>query len=266
MRATLLACGVWLILLAAQPVGAEPVVVRRTEGLVHGFLALRALDGTHLANGDLIQVARGIRVTSHLVFRFTDGSIHDETAVFTQRGVFRLVSHHLIQKGPTFPRQLEMTVDASGGRVTVKSSDDDGTKTRSERLTVPIDLSNGMTLTLLKNLRADGPLPTVSMIAATPAPRVVTLAISHAGDDPFTTGGAGRQAIHYVVKVEIGGLAGLLAPLVGKQPPDTHVWILGGEAPAFVKSEGPMYLGGPRWRIELVSPVWPALRNEPRDK
>jgi len=50
---------------------------------------------------------------------------------------------------------------------------------------------------------------------------------------------------------------GLVAPLVGKQPADTHVWILGGEAPAFVKSEGPLYVGGPIWRIELASPIWP---------
>jgi hypothetical protein len=59
-----------------------------------------------------------------------------------------------------------------------------------------------------------------------------------------------------VIKIDIGGLTGLIAPLVGKQPPDTHVWILQGEAPAFVKAEGPMFLGGPIWRIELASPVW----------
>jgi hypothetical protein len=47
-----------------------------------------------------------------------------------------------------------------------------------------------------------------------------------------------------------------VAPLIGKQPPDSHVWILEGEAPAFVKSEQPLYNGGPVWRIELVSPVW----------
>jgi len=46
-------------------------------------------------------------------------------------------------------------------------------------------------------------------------------------------------------------------PLVGKQPPDSHVWILGGEAPAFVKAEQPPYNEGPVWRIELTSPVWP---------
>jgi hypothetical protein len=85
----------------------------------------------------------------------------------------------------------------------------------------------------------------------------VKLVIVGAGEEPFSIGDSPRKAIHYVVKVEIGGVAGLVAPLVGKQPPDTHVWILGGEAPAFVKSEGPLYTGGPSWRIELTNPTWP---------
>jgi hypothetical protein len=29
------------------------------------------------------------------------------------------------------------------------------------------------------------------------------------------------------------------------------------EAPAFVKSESPLYPGGPLWRIELTGPTWP---------
>jgi hypothetical protein len=33
------------------------------------------------------------------VFRFKDGSRHDETAVFSERQQFRLVRDHLIQKG-----------------------------------------------------------------------------------------------------------------------------------------------------------------------
>jgi hypothetical protein len=87
----------------------------------------------------------------------------------------------------------------------------------------------------------------------------VKLTIAPQGEDPFSIGGSRRRATHYVVKVEIGGVAGLMAPLMGKQPPDTHVWILGGEAPAIVKSEGPLYVGGPIWRIELASPVWPRV-------
>jgi hypothetical protein len=34
------------------------------------------------------------------------------------------------------------------------------------------------------------------------------------------------------------------------------VWVLEGEAPTLLKSEGPLYEGGPVWRIEQISPVW----------
>src|SRR5688572_28904158 len=97
------------------------------------------------------------------------------------------------------------------------------------------------------------------MVAATPKPRLVKLVIAPAGEEPFTIAGSPRKAMHYVVKVKIGGLAGLIAPLLGKQPEDSHVWVLGGDAPAFVKSEGPLFMGGPSWQIELVSPAWPRV-------
>jgi len=253
---------------AVATVAAEPVRVRYPEGLVHGFLVLRTTDGNIVANGDLFQHAAGGRVTSRLVFRFKDGSIRDETAVFTQRGRFRLVSDHLIQKGPTFEQPLEMTINAASGRVVVKHTNDHGEeKVEDERMHLPDDLANGMILLVLKNVPPGGVPPTLSMIAATPKPRIVKLKITAAGEDAFSLAGNRRSARHYVVKIEIGGVAGLVAPLVGKQPPDSHVWILEGEAPAFVKSEGPLHLGGPIWRIELVSPTWPddpARTSEPR--
>jgi hypothetical protein len=228
--------------------------------LVHGFLVLRTLAGDTLADGDLIQVARGDRITSRLVFHFKDGSVHDETVVYSQRRNFRLLTDHLVQKGPAFQHPMDVSIDGPTGQVTVRSSDDDGKeKVVTERLNLPPDVANGLVLTLLKNVQSDASQLTVSMVAATPKPRLVKLAITAQGEEPFSVGGSSRKATHYVVKVEIGGAAGLVAPLLGKQPPDTHVWILGGEAPAFVKSEGPLFFGGPIWRIELVSPVWPRL-------
>ena len=239
---------------------AAPVAVRHTEGLVHGFLVLRTLAGETLADGDLTQIARGDRVTSQLVFRFKDGSVHDETAVFSQRRNFRLLNDHLVQKGPAFPHPMEVSIDGSTGQVTVRSTDDDGKeKVATEHLDLPPDAANGLVLTLLKNIRSDASQTKVSMVAATPKPRLVKLAITPQGEEPFSVGGSSRKATHYVVKVEIGGAAGLVAPVLGKQPPETHVWILGGEAPAFVKSEGPLFFGGPVWRIELMSPAWPRL-------
>jgi hypothetical protein len=40
------------------------------------------------------------------------------------------------------------------------------------------------------------------------------------------------------IVILVARVSGRVLPLLGKQPPDTHVWILGGDAPAFVKSEG----------------------------
>ncbi len=82
-----------LVLLVAvsfspRPASAGPVVVRFTEGVTHGFPVMRSLDGERLASGDLTQVARGPVVESRLVFRFRDGSVYDETVVFSQREVF----------------------------------------------------------------------------------------------------------------------------------------------------------------------------------
>jgi hypothetical protein len=246
-----------LIIVHAAVLVGEPVRVRHSEGLVHGFLSLRTLDGTLLADGDLLQSAVGSRVTSRLVFHFKDGSLHDETAVFSQRQQFRLISDHLVQKGPAFPKPVDMKIDTSTGQVTVRYTEDKGEqKVATEQMKLPLDLANGLVLTLLKNARPDAPPKSVGMVAATPKPRLVKLEISSAGEEPFTTGGMGRRATHYVVHVDIGGLSGLIAPLVGKQPPDSHVWILGGDTPAFVKAEQPFFLGGDVWRIELVSPTW----------
>ena len=253
--ALLLAC---TSLFQPMPMLGEPVAVRYSEGLIHGFLVLSNESGERLADGDLIQTARGDRVTSRLVFHFKDGSIHDETAVFSQRRSFRLLSDHLIQKGPVFQHPMDLSIDAASGKVEVHTTADDGKeKVISEHLGLPPDVANGMVLLLLKNIPSGATLTRVSMLATTPKPRLVKLAIAPRGEEPFSIAGSNRKATHYVVHVEIGGAAGLVAPLLGKQPPDIHVWILGGAAPAFVKSEGPLYFGGPIWRIELASPVWP---------
>jgi hypothetical protein len=251
-------CGAALLsaLALASVSTGEPVRVKYAEGLVHGFLVLRDLDGSLLANGDLLQVARGDRVTSRLRFRFKDGSLHDETTVFSQRGHFRLISDHLVQKGPSFPQPLDMQLNA-GGNVTVRYTNKDGeAKQESEHLELPADVANGLIPVLLKNVAPAEPPAAFAFVAATPKPRLVKLAIASAGEERFTIGGEARTATRYVLKVELGGLTGLLAPLVGKQPPDSYVWILHGEAPAFLRAEQPFYSDGPVWRVELASPAW----------
>jgi len=235
-----------------------PVTVRYVEGLLHGFLLMRTTDGNIIAEGDWLQTVHGDQVTTRLVFHFKDGSLQDETTVFSQRKQLRLLSNHLIQKGPAFKTPMDLTVDGVTGNVTVHSADDKGKANEAtERLNLPADLANGMVPTLLKNLPSSTTQLSLSMVIATPKPRLIKLAISAAGEEPFAIGPSTYKAVHYVVRVELGGVAGVVAPLVGKHPQDSHIWIMGGTAPTFLKSEGPQFEGGPSWRIELASPSWP---------
>jgi len=244
------------------PLRAANVPLRYKEGLTHGFLVLSTLDGNPIAVGDLEEVVRGRRVTNHLVYHFKDGSVQDETTVFSQGRSFRLITYRLIQKGPSFPHPSDLSIATSSGQVTVRYSDDKGNeKVDTERMKLPTDLANGMVLTLLKNLGSNpGPFE-LPIVISTPKPRLVKLQISSQGTEPFALVGAKREAARYVIKVDIGGVTGVLASLFGKQPPDAHLWIIGGDAPTFVKSETLSYPGGPVWRTELVSPVWPKTES-----
>jgi hypothetical protein len=237
---------------------ADPVPVRHAQGTFHGFLVLKTLEGETIAAGDLIQVAHGEQITSRLTFHFRDGSLDDETTVFTQRKVFRLISDHHIQRGPSFTKPLDMLINAATGQIT--SRDKDG-KTTQDHFDLAPDVANGLPLVLLLNLDPTAPPTRLSMIAPTARPRLVHILLAGEEDDPLSIGGIRHKATNFRIKIELGGVTGLVAPIVGKQPSDIHVWILGGEAPAFVKEEGQFYEGGPIWRIELTSPVFPAAQK-----
>jgi hypothetical protein len=242
----------------AATAAAPLVKVGYPEGMVHGFLSLSSESGELLADGALLQVSRGDEVTSRLVFHFRDGSILDETAVFSQRGTFRLLKDHLVQKGPSFPMSLEASFDVRTGTVTVRSrKKDQDEEIATEHLDLPQDLSNGLLFVLLKNVRSDAVKVVSHFMAYTPKPRIVRLEASASGQDDFSVGDAKLKATHFVVHPELGGVTGVVAPLVGKAPPDLHVWILFADVPAFVRFFGSLYEGGPNWRIDLVSPKWP---------
>ena len=237
--------------------------MRHREGRIHGFLVLQDLNDHLLASGVSVQYAQGNRMINELSFKFKDGSVYQETAAYTQNRSFRLLTYHLVQKGRAFKQAIDMSLNTPTGQVTIRYTDDDGKeKTIEERRQLPTDLANGMVPTLLADIAPSAPKTTVSMLVATPKPRLVKLEIAPAGEDSFTVGGSAEKATRYVVKVDIGGIAGVVAPIVGKQPPDTHVWMAGGKAPGFLKSEGPVFQDGPIWRIALASPAWPKARSD----
>jgi hypothetical protein len=240
-----------ILTLAPHSVGAEPVTVRFPEGISNGFLVLRARNGDVIAYGELVQAPHGEGMQSQLTFRFKDGSFYEETLTFSQHRVFRLLTYKLIQRGPAFPEASEVWIDRAGGRYRARVGADDAEGT----LELPEDLHNGMTGTLLRNLPAGGSA-SGHMHAFTPKPRLMRTAMRPEGEDRYFVGDTARTAVRYIVTMDLIGLTGLVAAVLGKDPPDVRFWLSTGAAPSFLKFEGAMFLKGPRWRIEQAPPRW----------
>lgn len=246
---------VLMVLGSFMPARAEPITVRYKEGVTRGFLVVSTPDGKQIGDGDVFQIARGDEVTSRMLFHFKDGSIDDETTVFSQNGSFKLLSDHVLQKGPIFKQPIETSIDTATKKVTVRYTDKDGkANVLTQELDLSADLANGLLLTLLKNVNPKAAETRMSYLAATPKPRLVTLVITRDGEQRFIAGTARHAADRYNIKVDIGGVAGVVAHVVGKQPPDTKIWMSTGEAPSFVELVGPFFGGEDVWRISLASP------------
>ena len=247
-----------LATLLSVPVNAAPVAVRFPEGMTHGFLLVRSLAGEILGQGEMTQVVKeGDLVESQLVFRFKDGSLHDEKVAFSQQRVFTMISYRLVQRGPSFPDQVDVSIDRGTAEYTVRSKA--GKDGKEEVLTgafdLPKDAYNGMFVTMLLNL-PKGTSETVNFLAFTPRPEVIKLELLLMGEHAVQTGDLSRRALQYVFKPDIGMIRKFFGKVLGKLPANFHYdcWILADEVPSFVQFEGPLQLMGPIMRIELVSP------------
>jgi hypothetical protein len=253
-----LAILVALATLAYSSADAAPVAVRFPEGVTHGFLLVRSLAGEIIGQGEMIQVVtEGALVESQLVFRFKDGSLHDEKVAFSQQRVFTMISYRLVQRGPSFPEQLDISVDRGTGEYTVRSHavEEGKEEVLTGQVELPKDVYNGMLITVLKNLPKRA-AETVSVLAFTPAPQVVNVQLRAIDEQPVQIADLSSKATQYVFTPQIGMIRELFGKAIGKLPGQFHYncWILVDAAPSFVQFEGPLQLMGPIVRIELVSP------------
>lgn len=234
---------------------AEFPKIRIAPGTQHGFLVLRNLSGTILASGDYMEMPTGERMKVRVVFHFRDGSLDDETTIYARR-TLRLISNRHIQRGPTFPEPIDFEIDIPGQRVSLRALSNGKEVVTTEPMDLPADLANGILFDLILNLPPDSPKVEVPYLAPGVKPRMVKLAISPETEEPFKAGGRSYKAMKYVVKVNLGGLTGVIAPMIGKQPVDTHVWIMRSFIPSIVRVDGAIYNEGPVWSLQLASPTW----------
>lgn len=230
--------------------------MRFPEGPAHGFVDLSdPASGKVLAHGELIQWLDRKVVVSRLVFRFADGSLYDETVRFAQRPVFRLRSYTLTQKGPSFPEASKVEFDSTGRYRAVLKPPGEEEKLAEGTTDIPEDVSNGLTSVLLKNLSKGGTAST-HLMTFLPEPLVLELELAPEGKETYWVGGASSEATRFLVKPKVPGVKGVLASIVGKQPPEVRMWIAPEPAPVLVRFEGALFVDGPPWRIDLAAPRW----------
>lgn len=251
----------------ADTAASAPVAVRFPEGLTHGFLLVRSAAGDVIGQGELTQIVKeGGVAESRLVFRFKDGSLHDEKVAYSQQKVFTLIRYQLTQRGPSFPDQMDVLIDrgTSTYEVRAKAGENGTEKVLTGNLEVPKDTYNGMIVTTLLNL-PKGTNETVNVLAFVPEPTAISLELAFVGEQIVRVGDQSRKARHYAFKPDIGPIKKLLGTVLGKLPADFHYdcYILADEVPSFVRFEGPLQLMGPILNIELMSPQV-TLKDEDR--
>jgi hypothetical protein len=231
---------------------AAPIAVKHSQGTQHGYLALRSESGELIGHGDMIQMARGNHVTTELLLHFKDGSVDDEISNYTQAGAFHLVSDHHVQKGPFFAKQLDMTVDGAGNVVVHTTEKDGKEKTDTQRIDLPSDDSNGMICALFTNISARAAVNVGIVVPALGKGRLIKLAITPSTPQHFTEVGRTETADVFRMHMDLGGIVGAIAPIVGKQPADTFIWVAEGPAPQIVRLLGSLAEDTPPVSIELA--------------
>ncbi len=116
-------------------------------------------------------------MSSRLTYHFRDGSIDDETTVFSQRTVFHLIRDHHVQRGPFFSKASDCLVEESGN-ITIRTVDKDGKeRVETSHIDLPPNVFNGSTGTMLLNASPNTSPFKLGLVAPTGKGRLIQLSI-----------------------------------------------------------------------------------------
>lgn len=229
---------------------------------MHTAFILKSADGKTLASASEITSVQGDLVHSRLTFHFSDGSLDDEQTVFTQSGVFHLLSDHHIQRGPAFPAPVDLSIDTPSGKVTWHAQRFGRDVAHTQSVSLPGDLANGIMPLLVENFPPGASQISLAWLAIALKPLVIAVTVQPVGTGTAT--GAGSTAVReYLIHPEIHGMLGFFAPLLDKEPGDIHIWVTDEKKPAFVRLSGPFFVGGPIWTVEPVHPAPLQVQQHP---
>jgi hypothetical protein len=252
-RSNCLVAGLLAIALCRPAAHAEQITVKHVQLPMHRFMVARSEAGQIIANVEFSQAVQSDQVTMDVIYRFIDGSIDDEETTYTQKGSFRLVRNHHVQKGPFFTKSVDFTVEAATGIVTSRTIEKNGKMhVESKHINLPDDLANGFVGTLLLNVPHNTAPFRVGMLAPAGGGRLIRLLISPEEEQTVQLSGRSLKATVFRVHPELGGIVSVIARLLGIQPKDVMVWVLEGEEPAVAVVVGQLGGSGPVVSADLV--------------
>jgi hypothetical protein len=112
---------------------------------------------------------------------------------------------------------------------------------------------------MLGSISSTGPGVTVGMVLPIGKGRLIKLHVTPDSTGAFNAvEGAARTATIFRVRLDLGGIVGAIAPIVGKQPADVMLWVLEGPAPVVVREDVQLAEGSPIISIQLAGTTFPA--------
>jgi hypothetical protein len=246
---TLLLVVVGIFLVAS----AGAVKLTSFEGSLHGFPALRELNGKKLADGEFSQWLEGERLHVRLTYQFPRNHRIEERAEFRQKPelVQEKWTWRELKDGKPFRR---FEVDLGSGQANAEKQEERDLKRWSEK----IDVEPGRTFAgfgfalAIKNLReplTSGSTVELKTVGFTPKPRSVSVEISHAGLEQMRMSDRTVRGDRFVIHPKISRIARLFVNV-----PDTHVWLVNPPPAGFLRMEGPLLEpGDPMVRIDLLT-------------
>ena len=238
------------IFLAAS---AGAVNLTSFEGSLHGFPALRELNGKKLADGDFSQWLEGERLHVKLTYQFAGKSRIEETAEFTQKPelIQESWTWRELKEGKLFRR---FEVELRSGQANAEKREEQNLKRWSEKVDIePGRTFVGFGFTLaIKNLRerlASGATVELRTVGFTPKPRPVSVQISYAGLEQMLMSDRTLRGDRFVIHPKIPRIAKLFMNV-----PDMHVWLVNPPPAGFLRMEGPLLEpGDPVIRVDLLT-------------
>jgi len=233
MRSAVL-LAVALMVAAALPTRA--IESKIFETAVRGYPVMRDAGGRRIADGDFVQWIEKDRLHVQITYVGDSGRKMEETIVMRQRP-------ELVQDAWQY-RELDHGKPVRTFEVNLATGAANATKLEKgemKRWSDTVDVERGTTFAgfgfsmaamALRERLIKGETVELKAVGFTPAPKVVTVAMSYGGRDSIRMSGRTIAADHYIVHPKIPAVAKLFVKV-----PDAHIWLSTPPA-GFLRYEG----------------------------